>query len=72
MSAALRSFPTYAVGLKKSDPLYAQTARGIESNHTVAACTDDIVKVAARVKNNRDKAIDGTAVIVPPAGWPLA
>ncbi|MEI8387161.1 MAG: sugar-binding protein [Verrucomicrobiota bacterium] len=71
ISAALRSFPTYAVGLKKSDPLYAQTAYGIESNHTVAACTDDIVEVAARVKNNRDKVIDGTAVILPPAGWPL-
>ena len=71
LSAGLRSFPTYAVGLKKTDPLYAQTAYGIESNHSVAACTDDPVAVAVRITNNRDKAIDGTATVVPPSGWPL-
>ncbi len=70
-SAALQSFPVYAVGLKKSDPLYAQTAYGIESNHAIVACSDDTVEVAVRVTNNRDKAIDGTAAIVPPAGWPV-
>ena len=69
LSAPLTSFPVYAVGLKKSDPLYAQTAFSIESNHTVVASPDDAIEVAVRIANNRDKAIDGTAAIVPPAGW---
>jgi len=72
LSAPLSSFPVYAVGLKKSDPLYAQTAYSIESNHTIVASPDDTVEVAARIKNNRDKSIDGKATIVPPAGWPAA
>jgi hypothetical protein len=71
MSAPLQTAPVYAVGLKKSDPLYAQTAYGIESNHTVVASSDDTVDVAVRITNNRDKAIDGRAAIVPPDGWPL-
>ncbi|MEI6033745.1 MAG: sugar-binding protein [Verrucomicrobiae bacterium] len=71
LSAPLQSFPLYAVGLKKSDPFYAQTAYGIESNHAIVACSDDAVEVAVRVTNNRDKPLDGTAAIVPPAGWPL-
>ncbi len=69
LSAPLTSFPLYAAGLKKTDPLYAQTAYSIESNHMIVASTDDTVEVAARVSNNRESTIDGKAAIVPPAGW---
>jgi hypothetical protein len=71
LSATLQSFPLYAVGLKKSDPLYAQTAYGIESCHMVVACSDDTVEVTVRIANNRDKVIEGCAAVVPPSGWPL-
>ncbi len=71
LSASLRMDPIYAVGLKKSDPLYAQSAYSIESNHTIVASQDDTVEVTVRVANNRDKAIDGKASIVPPSGWDI-
>ncbi len=69
LSAELQMAPVYAVGLKKSDPLYAQTAYDIDSNHMIVVSPSDTAEVTVLVANNREQLIEGKAVIVPPSGW---
>ncbi len=69
LSANLQMAPVYAIGLKKSDPLFAQTAYDIDSNHMIVVSPSDTAEVNVRVTNNREQKIEGKTVIVPPSGW---
>ena len=67
--ATLQMAPVYAVGLKKSDPLYLQTAYGLETNHMIVATAGDPVEPVIGVSNNRDKTIQSKMHMKIPKGW---
>lgn len=69
MSAQLKMAPVYAVGLDKSDPLYAQTAYSLESNYSIMVTAADTVETVVGVNNNRTTPIEGKVQLVFPPAW---
>jgi len=65
----LKMAPTYAVGLSKAGPLYAQTAYSIDTNHMVVATAGETIRPVILVDNNRDKPIQATIKTDAPDGW---
>lgn len=68
-SAALKMAPVYAVGLEKSDPLFLQTAYGIDSNHLIVGTAGDPLTTKLRIQNNRAQEINAQIIINLPKGW---
>ena len=68
-AARLTMAPVYAVGLTKTDPLYAQTAYSLDSPHLVVAAAGDTVAAVVRVHNNRPDPIRCSIRAKLPPGW---
>ena len=67
--AKLRLAPVYATGLRRTDPLYRQSAYDIDTPHLVVITAGESVMTEIRVKNNRDAALQGRLKLVLPDGW---
>ena len=67
--ARLGMAPVYAVGLERTDPLYAQTAYSLHTPYLVAAAAGDPVRPVLRVTNNREQAITCRVRMALPEGW---
>jgi hypothetical protein len=68
-TARLGRAPVYAVGLDRSDPLFAQTAYDLFTPGLVVATAGDPVQTVVEVRNNRASPIAATVRVIVPEGW---
>ncbi len=64
--------PVYATGIKKTDPLYLQTAYGLNSDYLVYSAVGDTIQSRLGIHNNRVQAMNGHVSFEVPKNWEVS